>query len=72
MITLTDRDAERMCESLQQALVSMSNGRIKESEAKDMARKVLDRIGLDNVIFAHKGPRWLARQIIDHLPSTSQ
>ena len=70
MITLTPQDTERMTDALSEALVSMSNGKISETEANGMAKQVIDRIGIDNAIFDHKGPRWLAKEIINHLPNS--
>lgn len=74
MEKVTENQRERMMRVLQRDLIYFANRQDKTlsySEAGTMASRIMVNADLDNAAFQHKGTSWLARVIIDHLPTPS-
>lgn len=63
------KDRQRFAKDLEQWLIYFSNQQQKSitlKEAQDIATQVIENADLKNPAFKHKGPSWLAREIISN------
>lgn len=70
MATETSDSRERLTRDLENYLVYFAHRKEKllsREEAVNISRRVMKNLDIDNPIFGHKGPSWLARVIIDNL-----
>lgn len=66
--TMTSKREEIIRKEFIEALMIFSNGQISEQEANQIADDKLNTSDFsNNSPLAHKGPRWLAKQIVAHL-----
>ncbi|WP_084242398.1 hypothetical protein [Planomicrobium okeanokoites] len=69
MVTATVIDRTRLTKDLEDSLVYFAhrqNKPLTRDEAADIARKVMANVDINNPAFAHKGPSWIAREIINN------
>lgn len=62
-------DRERFTKDLEEFLVYFSNRQQKpmpRQEAENISRDVMANVDIHDSVFAHKGPSWLAREIINN------
>ncbi|WP_128122869.1 hypothetical protein [Exiguobacterium sp. AM39-5BH] len=67
MTTITRDDRERLTKDLEDSLMYFANRQhksISRQEATDISRNVMAGVNINDSVFAHKGPSWLAREII--------
>lgn len=67
MVNATKIDKSRLTVQLKSDLVYFShkmNKPMSESEAKNIAERLMATLDIDNPVFAHKGTSWLAREIL--------
>lgn len=67
-IEMTD-SRERFTRNLENYLVYFAHRQKKillREEAAEISRRVMATLDIENPIFGHKGPSWLAREIMTH------
>lgn len=70
MITAPINDRERLTKDLEESLVYFAHRQKKSlsrEEATEISRRVMANVDIKNSAFAHKGPSWLAREIVSNL-----
>jgi len=69
MITLevTEMDKISLQKDLAIALVNLSQGKLNNLQANDLAKVAINNIDLRNSTLAHKGINWFAKKIINML-----
>lgn len=69
MTSANFKDRQRFAKDLEQWLMYFSNQQqkaITPKEAQDIATQVIENTDLKSSAFKHKGPSWLAREIISN------
>ena len=67
MATITVDDRERLTKDLEDSLIFFAHRQHKSlsrEEATDISRNIMAKIDINDSVFAHKGPSWLAREIV--------
>ena len=67
MVNATKIDKKLLANELKKDLVYFSRNKKKpmsESEANNIANRLMENLDIDNPVFAHKGTSWLAKEIL--------
>lgn len=67
MFDATANDRTRLTKDLENSLVYFAhrqNKLLSRAEAVDISCKVMAKVDISNSVFTHKGPSWIAREII--------
>lgn len=54
----------RLTLDMERSLLFFSKGEMQPEEARGIATKVMSGIDIHNPVFGHKGPSWLAREVL--------
>ncbi|AQQ55396.1 hypothetical protein [Planococcus lenghuensis] len=68
-MTTATVDRIRLTKDLEDSLVYFAHRQSKSlsrEEAADISRRVMANVDINNSAFAHKGPSWIAREIINN------
>ncbi len=64
MITIKDTDLNSLSNELSDALVKISNGRLSDGIADQIANVTIKNIDFSNSALTHKGINWFAKEIL--------
>lgn len=67
MTTVSETGIVQFKNELALALVKLSNGRVNRVTAEKIAERTMKHYDFDNSALAHKGARWIAKEILSNI-----